>query len=74
MGNIRLQGGRDHSVPSKLGSKKMLGALDTVLLKPVWANCEKAHKRKIEIPNPTHTCPASPSKLDQSLHSHISRC
>lgn len=27
----------------------MLGALDTVLLKPVWTNCEKAHERKIEI-------------------------
>lgn len=32
---MRFQGGRNHSVPSKSGMEKMLGALDTILLKPV---------------------------------------
>lgn len=53
----------------------MMGALDTVLLKPILTNCEKAQERhNIDDPNPTYTCPASPSKLDQPLHSHVSGC
>lgn len=53
-----------YSVPSKVGGKNMLDALDTAPFAPVRTNCENAHERhNTDNQNPTHTCTASPSKL-----------